>query len=997
MNTRGLVDAIWLSLWMVAGTIAFPFDAHAAAGDADPLFGGTGYVRYAPPKIVSALPGATLALPDGSVIVAGGADTNSFVRHYRTDGSLDESFGTNGTTLVPGLTGGGRTAPSLHLWGDAAGRILVEQQGTVRRLLANGTFDATYAPATMSVFGLYYGYNLLPLPDGRFVIVSGHPAFPTSNEIWVRFFRPDGTKDTARGNGAGELLLYPGGEGTYGNAPVSAVADANGRILIAARWDRTASDTNMVLIRLNDDGNYDATFGQGGVLAIASHLGNVTFPQVAIGRDARITYLFGVLAALPEDSYFVVYVLTNAGEQDASSPSGGRVSVIVPRDAGLSLASLHWLSGSPELAVSGLAQTPSGTALMVWRADLALGSIGTPVFSSGGFTSGPITSGVTLSGSRLWVSATEGLYVYGNLGAGSLAGYARGVVIGFDATVLTAAPRRIEIGPLNGRYADAFTDARLQSDGRILTLGSIALDLQQFPAPVLTRFLADGRIDGDFGNAGSIVLASAGGYSTSLVPSGDDSVTVLGVAYGCGFRGSSCLRAQLWRFTKDGLPDATFGSNGVATVANGTDGVFFLGRGFVDQQKAVNLVRVEFTGPAQSSILPLRFTAAGGADPAFHPSPQSSSLEWAGFEAPIKLDALPDGRLQVVVVGGGGPQLNVQVLRWQSDGAIDSASPSLFAVSAADSVSYARSLDTVVLPDGRTLVAIDQLSQRIVLRLRSDGTLDLTFGDGGTARIDGVLGDPSAVKLAVDAASRVLLTYVTQLGVGPALTIARFSADGQRDNTFTADGRFDSLFSLSGNEAPSALLALPDGRILAAGRSGDYGLLLRLRGNSMQASPANAPVVEFFNTLLDHYFVTRDRGEIIGIDTGSAGPGWQRTGFGFVAYAAESGIPTGAVPVCRFYGTPGRGPNSHFYTLSASECASVKVDPGWTYEGIAFHALAPVNGQCASGQQPVYRAYNNRFAQNDSNHRYSTQLALLQVMTAQGWTVEGVVFCSAAG
>ncbi len=116
MNIRRLVRSVCLSFCtFAAGAFICAYDASAAAGDADASFGSTGYVRYAPPKTAAALPAATLALEDGSVIVAGGADANVFVRHYETDGTLDESFGTNGTALVPGLTGGGRNAPSLHL------------------------------------------------------------------------------------------------------------------------------------------------------------------------------------------------------------------------------------------------------------------------------------------------------------------------------------------------------------------------------------------------------------------------------------------------------------------------------------------------------------------------------------------------------------------------------------------------------------------------------------------------------------------------------------------------------------------------------------------------------------------------------------------------------------------------------------------------------------------------------------------------------------------
>ena len=94
----------------------------------------------------------------------------------------------------------------------------------------------------------------------------------------------------------------------------------------------------------------------------------------------------------------------------------------------------------------------------------------------------------------------------------------------------------------------------------------------------------------------------------------------------------------------------------------------------------------------------------------------------------------------------------------------------------------------------------------------------------------------------------------------------------------------------------------------------------------------------------------------------------------------------------------GRGPNSHFYTLEAPECTAVKQDPGWTYEAPnKYWLLRPassVAAGCGPGTTPIYRVYNNRFAFNDSNHRYMTRTALYDQMRAQGWMGEGVVMCA---
>ena len=82
------------------------------------------------------------------------------------------------------------------------------------------------------------------------------------------------------------------------------------------------------------------------------------------------------------------------------------------------------------------------------------------------------------------------------------------------------------------------------------------------------------------------------------------------------------------------------------------------------------------------------------------------------------------------------------------------------------------------------------------------------------------------------------------------------------------------------------------------------------------APATSVHVIEFYNTNLDNYFITADSSEAAAIDGGSAGPGWSRTGNTF-----KSG---GSTSVCRFYGSQSPGPNSHFYTVDADECASLK-------------------------------------------------------------------------
>lgn len=107
--------------------------------------------------------------------------------------------------------------------------------------------------------------------------------------------------------------------------------------------------------------------------------------------------------------------------------------------------------------------------------------------------------------------------------------------------------------------------------------------------------------------------------------------------------------------------------------------------------------------------------------------------------------------------------------------------------------------------------------------------------------------------------------------------------------------------------------------------------------------------------------------------------------------------------MCRFYGSQTPGPNSHFYTVDANECASLKqlqatTPPGekrWNFESLDFASTPATNRACPAGTIPVYRAYNDGFSRGiDSNHRITANVVAIQEVVARGWVDEGVVMCA---
>ena len=168
--------------------------------------------------------------------------------------------------------------------------------------------------------------------------------------------------------------------------------------------------------------------------------------------------------------------------------------------------------------------------------------------------------------------------------------------------------------------------------------------------------------------------------------------------------------------------------------------------------------------------------------------------------------------------------------------------------------------------------------------------------------------------------------------------------------------------------------------------------------------PPSNTAIEFHHQGFDHYFITSLLDEIAALDAGKL-TGWSRTGRGFSIFGVPPPAPVSAAPVCRFYIPPEHG-DSHFLSASPAECAVVRekvlTDPnfsGYLEETSAEFYIALPNtatGECPAGTGPVYRLWNQRV---DSNHRYTTSVAIKAQMLAAGYVAEGygtdgVVMCA---
>ena len=981
----------WQRYWRIAGSAAtwlglLASPPLAAAPAIDTAFGTSGTARIGAPWGYEDNPSASAMQADGKVLVAGERRRQTggggpFVMRFTADGALDMSFAESGLRLLDRSTGlqlntwNSQGLAQVEVLGD--GGLLVRGGRVIVRLTSQGSVDTSfgsngYFTSSEDILGI------VPRPDGTMLLLgasetsSGSPGFPP---VLTRL-SAQGQLDTSFGPRGRKVLSGLPPNFTF-NYEQAFVARTDGGLVLLAR--ATFDGGTFLLVGITPAGEFEASFGNGGLVS-GYDLG---YPD-HIPAAAALTADGGLWLYHRDESYgsSAFLRLTRGGALDAGFGQGGRRAIdscCIPKyqalmrahSGGLAIVDKflypassasgttasrgfmydqggalvgRWpssangalaVNGYERLVVWGLFAPPSGGLLVAAEADAA-------VFGWGGYYTG---SGVD--------TALLGFDSTGQWRQG----YGRG-----DGVAIWNAPA----------WSSDWIDAILvEPDGRILAAGFTFRTQQEF---LVTRFDSAGLPDSGFGQAGRYVpdpyqyAHFTGKARLARGPDGRLAVAA-GVAYGThgsvasvtAFRLSNSA-APLGGFSP-ALTPPNYGNADIALAAGPGGRIYYAQGGTLEARLPDGSLDASF-GNGGKVAVPLPEISPGRIDPTSH-----AALFVAADETITLAISTVAGPWVYKFTAAGAPiqgfgEAGVFRYAMPRTPVYGLAVPQIWLFGLADGgllLGYA----------GRfiTNAAGNEESQFVVLRISADGHLNhaKTFSGNANWKL-AALPDGSAA--------------ITQ-----DQALYRMFADGGFDLSFGAGGAFALPMT-----RVDALGVDASGRLLVAGQDATSAVLQRYR---LDANVSGVPVVEFYNTNLNHYFVTGGPGEIAAIEAGAAGPGWSRTGLGFRAYSPEGGVPIGAQPVCRFYGTPGRGPNSHFYTVDSIECELVKRDPGWTYEGTAFYILPPVDGQCATGTQPVYRTYNMRFAQNDSNHRYTPDAAVYAQMQAQGWAGEGVRFCGA--
>lgn len=283
--------------------------------------------------------------------------------------------------------------------------------------------------------------------------------------------------------------------------------------------------------------------------------------------------------------------------------------------------------------------------------------------------------------------------------------------------------------------------------------------------------------------------------------------------------------------------DPSFGSGGKVDTAIGSDAFAF---GLALQQDG-KIVAAGATSPSSRLAL-ARYESDGGLDPSFGAGGLVVGTGGSqGCCGAVDVDVQPDGKLVVIMTGSHANRPALVLARYLPNGAPDAAFGSDGRVTGPEGTAAG----LVLQPDGK-IVALGTASLTyafVLARFNGDGTIDPSFGPGGTVRT--VLGSASlADSVVLQRDGKIVAGGASVAGAPPPppppppapppppppgppplpwqLTLARYAADGSLDPSFGSNGIVRTRWGFSARINAVGLDS--QSRIVAAGETREFGL-----------------------------------------------------------------------------------------------------------------------------------------------------------------------------
>ncbi|MBT2400221.1 DUF11 domain-containing protein [Streptomyces sp. ISL-100] len=382
-------------------------------------------------------------------------------------------------------------------------------------------------------------------------------------------------------------------------------------------------------------------------------------------------------------------------------------------------------------------------------------------------------------------------------------------------------------------YVEDSQDVALQSDGKIVTIGSGF----NFDGPndfVLIRYNTDGTVDTGFG-AGGTVLVDFGDLTNDegqdVAVQSDGKIVAVGRSDAPDGRGLFALA----RFNTDGSLDTTFGDGGKVVTDFGTGGS--AAAYAVAVQSGGGIVAA---GGLNGDFVVARFNADGSPDTGFGDNGAVRTPFARGGASVFDLAVQSDGT--IVAAGHAGYVPNdyapdFALARYNADGSLDTG----FGGDGTVTTSF-NGEDTArgvaVQSDGRIIAVGNGAGDFALARYNVDGSLDTSFDGDGKVTTDFGTFDARAFDMALQSDGKV----VAAGGAVGNWAVARYNTNGSLDTGFGGgDGKVTTDFEGNWDEARGVALQ-SDGKIVVSGNASDNHAVARYLGAGGSTPPPPAGV-----------------------------------------------------------------------------------------------------------------------------------------------------------
>ncbi|MBI5790324.1 MAG: M10 family metallopeptidase C-terminal domain-containing protein, partial [Rhodocyclales bacterium] len=368
-----------------------------------------------------------------------------------------------------------------------------------------------------------------------------------------------------------------------------------------------------------------------------------------------------------------------------------------------------------------------------------------------------------------------------------------------------------------GAGTDSGQGLAVQADGKLLVAGySYNGNNNDF---AMLRYNADGSLDSGFDGDGKLTTAIGAGEDKGLdiALQANGRVLVAGVS-----QNGSDDNFALARYNADGSLDSSFDGDGIVTT-NFVGGLRDHGQSVtVQADDRIVVAGVTYDGVNRHIAL-ARYNSDGSVDTSFSADGQLNT-NFTNVDAGFGVVVQPDGKILVGGEAYNGADLDLALVRYNSDGSIDAGFDFDGQAVANIYASTDQGFGVALQANGKVLVAgvawQNGQADFAVARFNADGSLDTGFDGDGKLSID-LGGDDFAESIVLQADGRIVVAGSRENGLYDEFALIRLNVDGSLDSGFDGDGK---VVTAIGDSADGHSVKVQgDGKIVIAGTSWDGG------------------------------------------------------------------------------------------------------------------------------------------------------------------------------